>query len=58
LAGITGYSQKRLGLPEIGGILTPAISASYHVFTKLRENPMNIGDFYDIFYRNCFNSFA
>jgi len=41
-----------------GGILTPAYSLSYHVFTNLRETRMGIGDFYDLFYYNAFHCFA
>ena len=37
-----------------GGILTLALWPSYHVFSNMHENHMNIGGFYDL---ACFNSF-
>jgi hypothetical protein len=37
-----------------GGILTQPLSASYHLFSNLHENRINIGDFYVL---ACFNSF-
>ena len=40
------------------GILTQSLSASYHLFSNLQENRMNIGDFYDLAYCNHFNPFA
>ena len=50
-----GSSQKHLGLPEIGGILTQPLLSSYHVFNNMHQNRMNIGDFYDL---ACFNSLS
>ncbi len=47
-----------IDLGEIGGILTLAYSLSYHVFSNLHENRMNIGDFYGLAYCNHFNPFA
>ena len=39
---------------ENGGILTPALSVSYHLSTNLRENRINTGDFYGLFCFHCF----
>jgi hypothetical protein len=41
-----------------GGILTPAYSLSYHVFSNLHENRINTGDFYSIAPFNSFNCSA
>ena len=41
-----------------GGILTLSRWASYHVFSNLHENPMNIGDFYGLSFFNSFNCSA
>src|SRR5260221_7251670 len=38
-----------------GGILTPAYSLSYHLFSNMHENRINIGDIYDLAYFNCFH---
>jgi len=40
------------------GILTQSLSASYHLFSNLQENRMNIGDFYGLVCFNSFNSSA
>ena len=45
--------RKRLSGGE-GGILTQSLLASYHLFSNMHENRMNIADFYDL---ACFNSF-
>jgi hypothetical protein len=37
-----------------GGILTQPLSPSYHLFSKIQDTSMNIGDFYGL---ACFNSF-
>ncbi len=41
-----------------GGILTLSLWASYHVFSNLHENRMNIGDFYRLSFFNSFNCSA
>ncbi len=45
-------------LDSNGGILTPAYSLSYHVFTNLHETRMSIGDFYGLAFCNSFNCSA
>jgi hypothetical protein len=40
------------------GILTLSLWASYHVFSNLHENRMNIGDFYLLSFFNSFNCSA
>ncbi len=57
LGRITDYSKKRLGLREIGGILTQSLLPSYHLFSNLHENRMSIGDFYDLACFNCLSYF-
>ncbi len=37
-----------------GGILTQLLLLSSYLFSNMRDNPMNIGDFNDL---ACFNSF-
>jgi len=39
----------------MGGILTQTLSASYHVFSNMHENRINIGDFYDFAFCNSLN---
>ncbi len=39
---------KCFGVREIGGILTQSLLPSYHLFSNLHENGMNIGDFYGL----------
>jgi len=41
-----------------GGILTQPLLLSYHLFSKLHENRMNIGDFYYLAFFNSFNPSA
>ncbi len=41
-----------------GGILTQSLLRSYHVFSNMPDNRMNIGDFYDLACFNFFNSSA
>ena len=43
-----------IALGESGGILTQPLSSSYHLFSNLHGNRVNIGDFNDL---ACFNSF-
>ena len=50
---ITGYSKKRIGLREIGGIPTQSLSASYRVSSNMHENRINISDFYDLAFCKC-----
>jgi len=50
--GVSKYSGIDLG--ESGVILTQPFLLSYHLFTNMHENHMDIGDFYDL---ACFNSF-
>ncbi len=57
LGRITDYSKKRLGLREIGGILTQPLFLSYHVFSNLREKPMNTGYFSVLACFNCLSYF-
>ncbi len=47
-----------LDMREIGGILTLAYWLSYHVFSNMRENRMNIGDFHDLACFNCLSYFS
>jgi hypothetical protein len=51
-------TRRRLGLPEIGGILTRPLLLSYHLFSNMREPRVTIGDFYGFVFCNFFNSFA
>lgn len=37
-----------------GGILNQALELSYHVFSNIRKNRMDIGDFHDLACCNCF----
>jgi len=39
-------------------ILTQPLLPSYHVFSEMHENRMNIGHFYDLAFSNSFNPFA
>jgi len=41
-----------------GGILTQSLSASYHLFSDIHDNRMDIGDFYDLAFCSCFNCSA
>lgn len=41
-----------------GGILTLAYSLSYHAFSNMHENRMNIGAFYDLAFFNCLAYFG
>ncbi len=41
-----------------GGILTQPLLLSYHLFSNMRENRMDTGDFYDFACFNSFNPFA
>jgi len=50
--GVSKYYGIDLG--ESGGILTQPFLLSFHLFSSMHENRMNIGDFYDL---ACFNSF-
>ncbi len=58
LGRFMGYAQNRLGLREIGGILTSAYLLSYHVFCNLHETRINTGDFYGLAFFNSFNCSA
>jgi len=40
-----------------GGILTLALWPSYHVFSNMRKNRMDIADFYDLAFFNCLSYF-
>jgi hypothetical protein len=39
-----------------GGILTLALLLSYHLFSNLHENRMNIGDFYGLAFCNSLSA--
>jgi hypothetical protein len=41
-----------------GGILTQSLLPSYHLFSDLHENPMDIGYFHDLVYFNCPSCFS
>jgi len=49
---VSGPDQRLYG--GEGGILTQPLFISYHLFSNMHENRMDIGDFYDL---ACFNSF-
>jgi len=63
-AAVAGAGRKEtkllsecFGLREIG-ILAQSLLPSYHLFSNLRENRMNTGDFYDLSFFNSFNPSA
>src|SRR5260370_15641646 len=55
-AGKLSAVQGREG--SNGRILTQSLLPSYHVFSHIPDNRMNIGDFYDLACFNFFNSSA
>jgi hypothetical protein len=54
LPGLLGTCRAILGIGGEGGILTQPLSPSYHVFSDMHKDRINIGDFCDL---ACFNSF-
>ena len=49
-----GCGQERIGLLEIGGILTPTVHISIS-FVKMQERRMNTGNFSGLASFICFN---